>query len=672
MAKSRLSPTFILIFLAFSFYASTFIYQSSFVYQGERIFCLFDDAMISMGYAKNLANGKGLKYSQNATPVEGFSNPLWTLMKSVVHLIPFTLSKTSLVVQIISLGILLANLWLAYLITKSLIPGSRDMFQVLPVALTASYYPLTHWALQGMETGLQALLVLLCMHITIKNDKHSREDFNFLALLIAGGLLLRMDMLFVMGSIVLLYIIKFKKIPFRDFVTFFAIIISINMPYFVFRIFYFHDFLPNTYYLKIFDIPLSVRVVRGGFYFCKFVAPIVVLLVALGCIRGYILRRWFCNSMMLVPVCVTWAYSIYVGGDAWENHGSLGNRFVIFAMPVLFIFLSVNFAQIFEIQSMNIIFRSRPLSTLLFFLFTAAVSNNVFFSEKAGDNLRRMLLLKDGLHFATHEEIFCAIKKLESHMVIGDSVTVLFAGIPAYFSDINFIDILGYTDREIARLKPRFSSWEDFIPGHVKYDVEHTVNRHKPTYIWGIKGISELEMLRLMYIPDSKGYYRRHARNYIFDDRLLEKRCIADTIEVSNISSKLDRIDVASFRYTLDTTAQACLHLTQVKTNTDDLLIQCQSASFAISSSYIAYENNQDAHVQDMSFILIEGDVEAEHIPLDIPGGKVMTIFNVRSFLGKDAVFVSKVAMKAGAKGHCLGRLSFLATEESSASSKRN
>ena len=41
---------------------------------------LIDDAGISFAYARNLANGAGFVSQPGRVPVEGFSNPLWTLL----------------------------------------------------------------------------------------------------------------------------------------------------------------------------------------------------------------------------------------------------------------------------------------------------------------------------------------------------------------------------------------------------------------------------------------------------------------------------------------------------------------------------------------------------------------------------------------------------------------
>src|SRR4051812_9442686 len=59
--------------------------RNSFEHEGKRIFTLFDDAMISMRYARNLAEGRGLVWNPGEQPVEGYTNFLWTLWMAVLH-----------------------------------------------------------------------------------------------------------------------------------------------------------------------------------------------------------------------------------------------------------------------------------------------------------------------------------------------------------------------------------------------------------------------------------------------------------------------------------------------------------------------------------------------------------------------------------------------------------
>src|SRR5436853_2846934 len=59
-----------------AFYA-LFIARTAFTIGGHTYFSLFDDGMISMRYARNLAHGAGLVWNAGQHPVEGYTNFLW-------------------------------------------------------------------------------------------------------------------------------------------------------------------------------------------------------------------------------------------------------------------------------------------------------------------------------------------------------------------------------------------------------------------------------------------------------------------------------------------------------------------------------------------------------------------------------------------------------------------
>ena len=64
------------LLLVFGLWAAGFIHRSSFDVEGRHYYCLFDDAMISMTYARNLIDGYGLNWARWGAPVEGFTHPL--------------------------------------------------------------------------------------------------------------------------------------------------------------------------------------------------------------------------------------------------------------------------------------------------------------------------------------------------------------------------------------------------------------------------------------------------------------------------------------------------------------------------------------------------------------------------------------------------------------------
>ena len=83
---------------AFFAWACWFIFRNSFVLDATRYFVLKDDAMISMTYARNFANGFGLNWARHGQPVEGFTHPLWALLMIPIHWLPISLAKTGLLV----------------------------------------------------------------------------------------------------------------------------------------------------------------------------------------------------------------------------------------------------------------------------------------------------------------------------------------------------------------------------------------------------------------------------------------------------------------------------------------------------------------------------------------------------------------------------------------------
>src|SRR6476660_6300235 len=58
---------------ALAFYA-LFVFRTSFTIGGTRYFVLFEDAMISMRYARHVADGHGFVWNIGEAPIEGFTN----------------------------------------------------------------------------------------------------------------------------------------------------------------------------------------------------------------------------------------------------------------------------------------------------------------------------------------------------------------------------------------------------------------------------------------------------------------------------------------------------------------------------------------------------------------------------------------------------------------------
>ena len=88
-----------------------FVARAAFrIHDGRWVYSLFDDAMISMRYARNLADGYGLRWNPGEPAVEGYSNLLWTLVMAGLHLLRLPDRWAALPVAITGITILAASI----------------------------------------------------------------------------------------------------------------------------------------------------------------------------------------------------------------------------------------------------------------------------------------------------------------------------------------------------------------------------------------------------------------------------------------------------------------------------------------------------------------------------------------------------------------------------------
>jgi hypothetical protein len=490
-----------------------FIFRTSFLLDGRRVFCLFDDAMISMTYARNLVEGHGLNWARFGPPVEGFTHPLWTALMVPVNLLPIGLERRSLVVQLCSLALLMLHVVLVrrLMLRHFSLPGARHWAPAC--VLTAFYYPLGYWSLMGMETGFQAMLttasVLLALDIV-----HGRRD-RHLALLAVGALavLLRLDMALLVVA-TQIYVLahgglrrggeRTRRPWLVHWLSGVTVLVAAVGGYSVFRWVYFHDLLPNTYYLKLGGVPLVVRLLRGGSAMLDTLRAHGPLLVAVGigaaaswpprepteAPDGHGHGDRELGRRLVLPLAVlalSCAYSVYVGGDAWEGKEVRANRFVVFAMPQLFVAFNALLNQALSVLSARAR-RPRPMRLALPAATCAAllVSNGLWpaGAEGAVKSWRRFLSIGRPLAVSDHARVLGRVRALQRIAEPAAAVAVIWAGIPAYFSDFRMIDKLGYNDRHLAHGPPTLELTEDrfeaFWPGHVKGDVAYVIEVERP------------------------------------------------------------------------------------------------------------------------------------------------------------------------------------------------
>ncbi len=324
------------IAILFGVYCALFIFKSSFKIGDVRYFCLFDDDMISMRYAANFARGHGLLWNPGGERILGFTNPLWVLYMAFFHLFPIAPPRLSLCIQISGALILLFNLFIVRAICKELVPEARSI-PLVAMALTAFYGPLNNWGLQGTEVSILTMLVSLSVWLALPAVK-SPSRYLSVYLLLGISTLIRPDM--AVFSIALLLAMAVLS-PNRRLAHLFAglaIVAVFLLLQAAFNFFYYGDLLPNTYYLKMTGFPPQLRIFRGIRVGIIFLLPWIPIAIAVS-LNGF--RTYPSRACLLATAVVAqFAYSVWVGGDAWEWYGG-SNRYLSIAMPMVFVLTAI-------------------------------------------------------------------------------------------------------------------------------------------------------------------------------------------------------------------------------------------------------------------------------------------------------------------------------------------
>ena len=161
-----------LLVLGYIYYGVRYIQKSSITIDDQTYYILFDDAMISMRYAYNLAHGQGLVWNAGEY-VEGYTNPLWVGYMALFHILPIPLHMTSLYIQLSGLLFLVLTL---FFVRKIVEEFTDNLFVMLgTVALTAFYNPLNVWGLLGMEVSILTLIVTLVIWIIVHNSSDRKS-----------------------------------------------------------------------------------------------------------------------------------------------------------------------------------------------------------------------------------------------------------------------------------------------------------------------------------------------------------------------------------------------------------------------------------------------------------------------------------------------------------------
>lgn len=439
-----------IILIVYSLYALLYIWRTSFIINGMRFFSLCDDAMISLQYAKNLAHGDGFKWFAGGSAVEGITNPGWALVLTIPFFLGTPLHIAPLVVQIISLTCNLLTLTFLY---KYINERFQTKAGLLATLLTAFYLPFSQWSLQGLEIGIIQAITLIYLYASTR--------YKFCTIFLGTLIFFRMDTILLAFFLLL---ISFNPKELKPFIYGTISILSSVTLLTIFRLSYYGDIFPNTYYLKTTGFPLTSRIFRGMKVFLSWLHSLgFVLILPL----AYINQAKKDKHLVIIALIVITqcAYSIFVGGDAWEWDLQC-NRYISTIWPLFSIFIALGFVTAFNRLS-------RHTATSMILLIIITINSPYNYRQ----DLSKLLLISQTSHWNFNKIVTEESLIMSKIINKNTSIATVWAGIPSYYNNCILIDSLGKNDLHIARILSRKEMGE-FYPGHMKFDWDYIFNKN--------------------------------------------------------------------------------------------------------------------------------------------------------------------------------------------------
>lgn len=429
---------------------------------------LSDDAFISFRYAQNLAQGHGLVYNVGER-VEGYTNFLWTIIAAGVIRLGGDIVLWSYVSGV-ALG--LAIVLLVYALAARLIGPGWGLAAALVAGSSQSLLIYTARG-AGLETGLFALLALAGSGLYLFAAGRPARLAAAGALMALAALTrpegvlvfgVTLGHLAVLGGRSQVPAARSRPLPpAACLLSLLGAFLLIFLPYYLWRLGYYGDPLPNTFYAKTGGG--IYQIVRGLIYAGEFAltlgGPLLLVIVA-PWLRGWraALRSW--RGYLLGMVLIYSAYIVAVGGDHFR-----GERFFVPVLPWLAILLADGLAAFVPARPGRLL--RAGLAMLLALGGAAALARSALVDQTiAGVDESLWVWREIGWWVADNAPPDA-------------SLAAMGAGAVAYYSQHPVIDLLGLTEKHIARIS--VADMGRGTAGHEKRDPAYVLAERRPTYI---------------------------------------------------------------------------------------------------------------------------------------------------------------------------------------------
>jgi arabinofuranosyltransferase len=418
-----------------------------------------DDAYITFRYSQNLVDGLGPVYNPGER-LEGYSNPSWMLAMAASIALGVAPVLTAKVLGVLAAIGLLIVLYRGLLLAQvsAVVAG----LATLGLATAATLHVAS---VSGLETVPYSLL-LFCGCVSLVGSAPCRRNVLIASCCLAGAALTRPEGVVFWGLGLLAVVFWGSQPSDKTFGARKARILVFAYPgvliavHWIWRVVYYGDFFPNTYYAKTGGGAAMVRVgLRElGEYVSNPAHLIWVVLALIGVlvsVRRRALRRQV--ALMGAVVLVQLVYTLGVGGDYIFIH-----RFYVPLLAPLFFLFALNFSPATRPDRSTMVWLRQAVTLAAIVALPLSVWYSASRYQPVYERLTSYLAgnIKLGRFLAEYRDTDVWI------------ATAAAGAIP-YYSGLRTIDIFGLNDAHIARLP--FPDIQR--AGLMKWDAEYIVSR---------------------------------------------------------------------------------------------------------------------------------------------------------------------------------------------------
>jgi arabinofuranosyltransferase len=448
-----------------------------------------DDAFISFVFSRNLAEHGELSFNPGMTPVEGYTNFLWTFLIGVLMFVGLPAAGTSLVLGI-ALGI--GGLWMSFRIMERLL-GKGHPLAAMPALLLACSSGYACWSAGGLETQLYTFLVACALDAYVAADANPRA-FRRVGIFMALASMTRPEgplLVALLGAhrYVRAVVVERRWLPSKDELIAAAWFLGIWGPWVAWRWWYYGWPFPNTYYVKATDPPTTPEKISAaydakmrvhGLHYVKrwfeqtgllWAAPLAVFGL-FGAVRSPKSLRFGFGTLAALITGVYLYYVTGVGGDFMGLHRFIMPLFVLGALAI-----ALGVAQLGElVKKPPAMLAIAAVVALVFAVFQYRLTER---SMKFG-NFKN----DDGIDTPAYLRVYAHDRRLIGEKLracVRPDDFAIFGGVGAmpFAARLRGIDVFGLVSDRIAHEVPRGRD----RAGHNKWGPDPLLEKYKPTIV---------------------------------------------------------------------------------------------------------------------------------------------------------------------------------------------